>query len=152
MENALSVPPVRNSAILVAQNKNNAFNDKVFRDCRKSVKKSEVRDADWALYAAQSCLSRAFVTAPRPQADLIAQKMLFIQGLLNKNIEQDQDIYSREMKDKSDYLLAKADAKAKTLPVTTDFVKTSTAAAVDVANSSLSVIREIKNPLPTLKQ
>ena len=145
MENSLSVRPVGNNLSRVSL-KESSFNDRVFQDSRKSVKKSEVRDADWGLYAAQTCLAKALVTASPEESKLIAQKMNFIQNIINQNMEQDQDIYSREMNDKGKLIIIKADAKSKTLPLKTDFIRTSAAGVVDVANTSVKLMKEVKTP------
>lgn len=145
MVNALSVQSVGKNLSHVSL-KESSFNDRVFRDSRKSVRKSEVRDADWGLYAAQTCLAKALVTASPEDSKLIAQKMNFIQNIINQNMEQDQDIYSREMDDKGKLIIIKADAKSKTIPLKTDLVRTSAASVVDVANSSVKIMKEVKNP------
>ena len=151
MENALSVQSVGNIYPKISP-KETAFNNQVFKTCKKNILPTELRDGDAYLYAAQGCLARAFVTAPPDQAKLIALKMSFLQSLINNNIEQDQSVYSREMADKSSLIMAKANAKAKTMPLTTDLVRTSTHAAVDVANSSAQLIKQIKTPSLNLVQ
>ena len=129
------------------------FNDKVFQDCQKRVKCTEVRDADWGLFAAQTCLARDLVTASKEEAGLIVAKMNFLQNIINQNMEQDQDIFTRETNDKVHILTAKADAKARVIPARAQAIKTTADAASELidststlADSSLKVIREVKQP------
>ena len=96
--------------------KKDAFNDKVFKDCQKNVKGTEVRDADWGLYAAQICLAKDLVNADYNNAKLITAKMDFLQKMINQNMDQDQIIFIQDEDQKIKSITAKADAKSKVIP------------------------------------
>ncbi|MBQ9246448.1 hypothetical protein IJ182_09300 [bacterium] len=130
------------------------FNEKVFHDCQKTVKKAEVRDADWGLYAAQTCLAKDLVSASPDQAKLIVAKMHFLQTLINQNMEQDQDIYTRENSDKCHLIITKADAKTKVLPARATVISASGNAVSSVidstaklADSSTELVKTVKTPV-----
>lgn len=88
------------------------FNNSVFKNAQKDVKKQEVRDADWGLAAAQSCLARDLVTAGPEEAGLIMDKLEFVSKHLNENMQVDSDILSKLSADKREVMKVKADTKA----------------------------------------
>ena len=124
----------------------NKFNEKVFHDCQKNVKKSEVRDADWGLYAAQTCLAKSLVSASPEETELVMKKMDYVQKLINQNMEQDQDIFSREMKDKGTFIITKAEAKSKVLPARAELIKASGDTTVKLLDSATGAIKEVTVP------
>ena len=109
--------------------------NKTFRDAQKRVKGTEVRDADYALYAAQSCLAKDLVKANEDETKLIITKMDYLQNIINQNMEQDQDIFSRELKDKGGFILTKAEAKSKILPARAEVIRGTGESASQVINS-----------------
>ncbi len=124
-----------------------------FRDAKKRVKGTEVRDADYALYAAQSCLAKELVKANKEESGLIVAKMNYLQNIINQNMEQDQDIYSREMKDKSGFILTKAEAKSKVLPARAELIRATADSSSQVldsvsglTNNALDFVQNIKSP------
>lgn len=158
MVNALSpvgtvqVVPYQSPKVSKADRK---FNEKVFHDCQKNVKSSEVRDADWGLWAAQTCLAKDLVEAKNPEeAKLIVAKMNFIQTLINQNMDQDQDIYTKETKDKCNLIITKADAKAKVLPGRAVVIAAGGNAATEMidstaklADSTINLVKTVKTPV-----
>ncbi len=120
------------------------FNDKVFRDCQKNVKTSEVRDADWGLYAAQTCLAKDLTTASEEETKLIMSKMDYLQNIINANMNQDQRIWREDEEDKRSLIETKANAQATTLPAKSDLIKTTSDSAEKVIKSSAELVKEVK--------
>jgi hypothetical protein len=130
------------------------FNDKVFNDCQKNVSKAEVRDADWGLYAAQTCLAKDLVNATPDEARLITAKMGFIQNIINQNMAMDEDIFIKDEDQKIKRITAKADAKVKVIPARAAAIAGTLNAgsnAVDTLSNaavkSTELINTIKKPM-----
>lgn len=129
------------------------FNEKVFKQSQRNVKSSEVRDADWGLYAAQTCLAKDLVSANPDEARLITAKMKFIQDIINQNMQLDEDIFIKDEDQKIKKINAKADAKVKVIPTRAAAIAGTLNAgsnAVDtLANAAIKstdLINTIKNP------
>lgn len=97
---------------IVTKDERNFVND-VFKNAQKDVKNQEVRNSDWSLSAAQSCLARDLVTAGPEEAGLIMVKMNFIQEQMNGNLKVDSDISTQSTTNKCDIISAKGDKKVK---------------------------------------
>lgn len=124
----------------------NRFNNSVFKTAQKDVTKQEVRNADWGLSAAQSCLARDLVTANPEEAGLIMEKMEFIQSQMNKNLKVDSDIYSQTTSDKCGVITAKGDAKAKKADLVRAYGDSAGHVINEVSNlaeNTVGVIKEI---------
>ena len=157
MENALIVQPsvsmIPAKYTLKQQDKRTKFNEKVFNDCQKSVSKSEVRDADWGLYAAQTCLAKDLVSANPEEARLITAKMRFIQDIINQNMDQDENIFIKDKEQEIKHINAKADAKVRVIPVRAAAIAGTLNAGTnavdkisDAAVKSTELINTLKNP------
>ena len=127
----------------------NKFIEKVFKDCSKNVYRSEVRDADWGLYAAQTCMAKDLITATPEEADLIKEKMEFIQNIINQNMKMDEDIFILDEDQKRQLIHAQADAKAKVLParaaLITDTLKATSGAMDSASNLAVNSTKAIAN-------
>ncbi len=131
------------------------FYDRVFRDCQKNVKNTEVRDADWGIYAAQTCLARDLVYATsKEEADFLKNNLDYLKEYINGNMAQDQKICREDEEDarlkmtaqadaQATKISAKADAKAKTLPATSELIKTTPESAKEVLDSSAKLVKEV---------
>ena len=108
------------------------LDEKVFAEAQKQVKKAEVRNADWGLYAAQNCLARDLVNAEPDECELIMKKMDYIQSCMNKNIMLDADIYNGKTKGKSELMAARS-----------QMLKTGCDGLSGVMNSTADVVKSV---------
>ena len=65
------------------------LDEDVFDNAEKLVKKDKVRNSDYGLIAAQTCMARDFVNADVDESRLLAAKMEFIHQLMAENLEAD---------------------------------------------------------------
>ena len=133
----------------VVTNNEKKFVDGVFKKAQDTVKKQEVRDADWGLAAAQTCLARDLVTAGPEEAGLIMDKIEFVSKHLNENIQVDSDILSRQASDKREAIKAKADSKASQA----EYVKAlgdTTTQVIGGVTKAANDVSDLVNPLKGL--
>lgn len=122
---------------------NYRFNERVFEDARKDVRKSEVRDADWGLLAAQTCLAKDLVTADEQQTQLIKDKMNFINKQMNDNLNVDSLILTTANDGKCKKYAAKADAKAQLYPGRIELLRAGTDSAMNLVNGATDVMKNL---------
>ena len=123
------------------------FNNSVFKNAQKDVRKQEVRDADWGLAAAQSCLARDLVTAGPEEAGLIMDKLEFVSKHLNENMQVDSDISSKLSADKCEVMKVKADTKASQA----EYVKALGNTATQVAGQVSKVASDVTGLIDPIK-
>ena len=111
--------------------KERKMDEKIFKDAQRAVRRSEVRNADWGLYAAQNCLARDLVNATPDEMGLIIDKMNFIQSHMNSNLQLDNSLYCDKIHAKSDasnsraqVIKASADATSNVVKSAADLVHT----------------------------
>ena len=83
--------------------------EKVFDNAEKLVKKDKVRNSDYGLVAAQTCLARDFVNADVDEARLLAAKMAFVHNIMKDNLASDTSRYCDEARAKVELMPAKAE-------------------------------------------
>ncbi|MBQ3641064.1 hypothetical protein II906_03950 [bacterium] len=130
--------------VMPRMSKDEKFVDQTFATAQKEVKKSEVRDADWGLYAAQTCLAKQLVNASPEETELIKEKMNFIQAQMNDNLKQDSTIFINENASKLD----KYAAKAQMYPGRVQLIKAGGDAAVNVLKGASGLVNDVKTFIP----
>ena len=107
--------------------------EKVFRDAQKMMKKSEVRNADWSMEAAQDCLARDLVNCNADEFAFITAKLDYIQNYMNNNLATDNNLNCNTLK-----------TKAEIMPAKTEAVKTYGNVATNILDSSAELVKTIK--------
>ena len=108
----------------------------VFKNAEKLVKKDKVRNSDYGLVAAQTCLARDFVNADADEARLLAAKMAFVHQLMDENLASDA---SRDCE--------KIRVNGEQIPAKTELSKARSEGLSSVIKSSSEVIKSVKQPL-----
>ncbi len=81
----------------------------VFDNAEKLVKKDKVRNSDYGLVAAQTCLARDFVNADLEEARLLAAKMAFVHQLMDENLAADASRANERIRTKTEQIPAKVE-------------------------------------------
>ncbi len=85
------------------------LDEEVFENAEKLVKKDNVRNSDYGLVAAQTCLARDFVNADVEEACLLAAKMEFVHRLMDENLSADASRANERIRTKTDQIPAKVE-------------------------------------------
>ena len=121
----MTTPQLNKVYVNKVSNRERKTDEKVFKDTQKMMKKSEVRNADWGLEAAQNCLARDLVNCNADELALITAKMDFIQSKINSNLTADNDLSCAKLRTKAEIIPVKAEAAKAYGNVATNFIDSS---------------------------
>ena len=147
----------------IVTSRERAFNNQVFNNAEKTVKKTpELRNSDYGIQAAQTCLYRDLVEAPADEAGLIMKKIEFLDGIQTEHVKLDTEVGSYESRyrtdNKCDLIRTRSEAavtRSEAAANKTEYVRAVGEAAkntVDgvggVIKDTTGLVSEVKNPIP----